>query len=345
MEIYLVGGFVRDTLMGRQAKDVDYVVTGSTPEQMIDLGYKQVGADFPVFLDDEGTEYALARKERKTSGGYHGFECDFSPDVTIEEDLARRDLTINAMAMLPESGNQEIIDPYGGLQDIENKVLRHVSSAFAEDPVRVLRVARFMARYGPEWSVDASTIELMVEMVKSGELNNLTRERVLKELEKALMEPYPHLFFKTLDQCGALEVVMPELVNGTTCFGERVHETSPKLKFARLMFVSGDEGETFMERMNVSLAWRNYAKMYKALHAPIHGYVDILHSAGAYQNKELFLEIMQHLNVSDDDPLLSTFLNTKDIGFADLTPEQQATLRGPEIGAAILQKRKEVCGE
>ena len=189
MKTYLVGGAVRDTLLGIEPKDKDYVIVGATPEDVDNLvnfqGYQQVGADFPVFLHPvTGDEYALARIERKVGAGYNGFEAFTSPDLTIEDDLRRRDLTINAMAMDLESG--EIIDPFGGQEDLKNGVLRHVSEAFSEDPLRVLRVARFKARYGFE--IHHTTLQLMHELVESGELDHLTRERVWVEIEKLLTE-------------------------------------------------------------------------------------------------------------------------------------------------------------
>lgn len=202
MKVFLVGGAVRDILMGREPKDRDYVVIGSTPEEMIAQGFKQVGADFPVFLHPEtGEEYALARIERKIAKGYHGFATDFSPEIKLADDLKRRDLTINSMAMDIETG--ELHDYFGGQKDLELMILRHTSEAFAEDPVRILRVARFAARYG--FDVDESTIDLMRAMVLNGEFDNLVPERVWAEFAKGLMETHPQQMFFNLDICGALE--------------------------------------------------------------------------------------------------------------------------------------------
>lgn len=209
MEIYLVGGAVRDVLLGLPVKDRDYVVTGASPAIMLSLGYKQVGADFPVFLHPEtGDEYALARTERKSGTGYSGFAMN-TTNVTLFDDLYRRDLTINAIAQC-EDGT--LIDYYGGVSDLKNKVLRHVSPAFMEDPVRVLRVARFMARYRSlGFTIADETLILMNKMVKMNLLSELTPERVWLELSKALMEPAPSVFFDTLREVEALAVVFPEI--------------------------------------------------------------------------------------------------------------------------------------
>ena len=207
MKIYEVGGAVRDELLGLPVKDRDYVVVGATPEEMIDLGYRPVGNDFPVFLHPvTHEEHALARTERKTARGYHGFEFHTDPDVTLEEDLARRDLTINAIAR-DEDGT--LVDPYNGAEDLSAGILRHVSPAFAEDPVRILRVARFAARFG--FDIAPETSELMREMVRSGEADALVPERVWQELARGLMENEPSRMFEVLQESGALARVAPEL--------------------------------------------------------------------------------------------------------------------------------------
>ncbi|WP_318464470.1 multifunctional CCA addition/repair protein [Photobacterium leiognathi] len=210
MQTYLVGGAVRDTLLGLTVTDKDWVVVGTTPEAMLAAGFEQIGSDFPVFLHPKTKqEHALARTERKSGHGYTGFVCYSAPDVTLEQDLLRRDLTINAIAQAP---NGDLIDPYHGQQDITDKVLRHVSPAFAEDPLRVLRVARFAARFAHlGFTVAPETMALMQEMVVSGELASLTPERVWKEWEKSLSSDDPQIFLTVLRQCGALAVVMPEI--------------------------------------------------------------------------------------------------------------------------------------
>ncbi len=207
LEVYLVGGAVRDRLLGLRVKDRDWVVVGATPEKMIEKGFKPVGKEFPVFLHPiSKEEYALARIEKKTHPGYAGFEFDTSPMITLEQDLSRRDLTINAMAETPDG---QLIDYFGGKDDLHNGVLRHVSDAFAEDPVRILRVARFTARYG--FAVADETRSLMRNMVTDGEVDALVPERVWNELRLALGEPRPSLFIQALRDCGALERTFPEL--------------------------------------------------------------------------------------------------------------------------------------
>jgi tRNA nucleotidyltransferase (CCA-adding enzyme) len=207
MKIYAVGGAVRDRLLGLPVKDQDYVVVGATPEQMVQLGYRPVGKDFPVFLHPVTHEqYALARTERKKGRGYKGFEVHAAPDVTLEQDLARRDLTINAIAR-DEAG--EIIDPFRGVADLRAGILRHTSPAFVEDPVRVLRVARFAARFG--FAIAPETQQLMREMVMNGEVDHLVAERVWQELSRGLMEAKPSRMFEALRACGALERILPEV--------------------------------------------------------------------------------------------------------------------------------------
>lgn len=212
MKVYLVGGAVRDQLLGIPVHERDWVVVGSTPQHLLNNKFRQVGRDFPVFLHPQtNEEYALARTERKSAPGYYGFECDFSSTVTLEEDLGRRDLTINAMAM---DDNGQIIDPFHGQADLKNKILRHVSPAFIEDPVRILRVARFAARFHSlGFKLANETRILMYAMVKRGELSHLVPERVWQELQRSLEEKNPEQFILTLRACGALDVVLPELNN------------------------------------------------------------------------------------------------------------------------------------
>jgi len=210
IKIYLVGGAVRDRLLGQKAYDKDYVVVGATIDAMLTAGFKQVGAEFPVFLHPEThDEYALARIETKSGEGYKGFSFDFNPNITLEQDLLRRDLSINAIA---EDEQGHIIDPYNGVKDLKNKVIRHVSHHFAEDPLRVLRLARFVAKLRPlDFTVAPDTQKYLQSMVASGELNALTPERVWEETVKALKTQHPATYFLTLKHCGALKVLFPEL--------------------------------------------------------------------------------------------------------------------------------------
>jgi tRNA nucleotidyltransferase (CCA-adding enzyme) len=230
MQIYMVGGAVRDALLGLPVKDRDWVAVGATPQQLLDLGYLPVGKDFPVFLHPvTKDEVALARQERKTAPGYHGFAFHAAPDVTLEQDLSRRDITINSIAVLaintPPTASfgtifrqnslfqltrADVIDPHGGLRDLDAKVLRHTSPAFAEDPVRILRLARFAARFS-DFSVAVETMALMRQMVQNGEVDALVSERVWQEIATGLMEPKPSRMFEVLRECGALKRLLPEL--------------------------------------------------------------------------------------------------------------------------------------
>ena len=220
MQTFLVGGAVRDALLGLPVQDRDWVVVGSTPEELTSLGYLPVGKDFPVFLHpDTREEYALARTERKTAPGYRGFAVHAAPDVTLQEDLARRDLTINSIAATADSSSargiislnpEDLVDPYGGQADLQAKVLRHVTGAFREDPVRILRLARFAARFA-DFSVAPETAQLMQDMVADGEVDALVPERVWQELSRGLMEATPSRMFGVLRDCGALERLLPEV--------------------------------------------------------------------------------------------------------------------------------------
>lgn len=236
MKTYLVGGAVRDQLLGITAHEHDWVVVGASPDELLALGYQPVGKDFPVFLHPEThEEYALARTERKTGPGYTGFEFHAAPDVTLEDDLKRRDLTINAIAQ-DETG--KLIDPYNGQHDIEKRVLRHVSPAFAEDPVRILRVARFAARFAKRgFTIADETIKLMRTMTAKGEVDALVPERVWQELVRALAEPSPTEFFNTLNKADALAILFPELKQYDTTALERAAEqgASAATRFAILL--------------------------------------------------------------------------------------------------------------
>lgn len=237
MKIYLVGGAVRDKLLGIPHQEKDWVVVGATVEDMLNQGYRQVGKEFPVFLHPKtNEEYALARMERKVKPGYKGFTFDTSPNVTLEDDLIRRDLTINAMAETPDG---QLIDPYHGKEDLKARILRHVSPAFAEDPVRILRVARFIARYAHlGFKIAPETIQLMQKMVLAGEVDALVPERVWKELERAFAEKNPEQFFASLDACKALAVLFPQLNmagDGIKALNQATQLTdSPLIRFSAL---------------------------------------------------------------------------------------------------------------
>ncbi|TDO09865.1 MULTISPECIES: polynucleotide adenylyltransferase [Halomonas] len=271
LEVYRVGGAVRDARLGWPVKDTDWVVVGSTPEEMSRRGFKPVGRDFPVFLHPVShEEFALARTERKSGHGYTGFEVHASPEVTLEEDLARRDLTINAMAETPEG---TLVDPYGGLADLKARRLRHVSPAFVEDPLRVLRTARFLARYtGLGFVIAEQTWRLMRELVASGELAHLVAERVWTETEKALFEPWPEVYFQVLHDCGALAVLMPALAADPTaldtalgrlhCLPEDIEaESQARWRWARLVEHLDDaDRDALAERLRLPRAHRELAR-------------------------------------------------------------------------------------
>ncbi|PRY66659.1 tRNA nucleotidyltransferase (CCA-adding enzyme) [Vreelandella songnenensis] len=268
LEVYRVGGAVRDALLGWPVYDNDWVVVGATPEMMRKRGFKPVGRDFPVFLHpDSAEEYALARTERKSGHGYAGFEVHASPDVTLEEDLLRRDLTVNAIA---QGLDGELVDPFDGQGDIEKRLLRHISGAFSEDPLRVLRCARFLARYAPlGFSIAPETLALMSEVSGSGELEHLAAERVWVETEKALGEPRPEVYFTTLAECRALAVWLPELAGEALVQGLAALEHVPDVegtslahwRYARLVSPLDDTArEALAERLRLPNAVAQLAR-------------------------------------------------------------------------------------
>ncbi len=261
MEIYLVGGAVRDKLLGLPVKERDWVVVGATADEMLKLGYRQVGKDFPVFLHPETKEeYALARVERKVSRGYTGFSFDASPAVTLEQDLLRRDLTMNAIA---QRTDDSLVDPYHGTTDLQKKILRHVSAAFIEDPVRILRVGRFAARFASKgFTVAPETVKLMQAMVKSGEVDALVAERVWKELERALQEETPAAFFHVLADCSAVTVLFPQLKeNNIHALSQAATLSSDaEVRFAALLYdLSPSDIVTLCDRYRVPSTYRELA--------------------------------------------------------------------------------------
>jgi len=282
LNVYRVGGAVRDALLGWPVYDNDWVVVGATPEAMRKRGFKSVGRDFPVFLHPEtAEEYALARTERKSGHGYSGFEVHASPDVTLEEDLLRRDLSINAIA---ESTEGDVTDPFNGQRDIEQRVLRHISEAFGEDPLRVLRAARFLARYASlGFSIAPETLTLMRQVSQSGELEHLAAERVWVETEKALGEPSPEVYFNTLERCDALKVWWPELVGEMLAKGLAAMDQAPESgklalphwRYAQLVSpLSTDQRDALATRLKLPNAVAQLARHTALTHGLLANVVD-----------------------------------------------------------------------
>jgi len=303
VKTYVVGGAVRDELLGLPVKDRDHVVVGATPEEMERAGYKPVGKDFPVFLHPAThEEYALARTERKSGRGYKGFTVHASPEVTLEEDLKRRDLTINAMAK-GEDGT--IVDPFGGRKDLQAKILRHVSEAFAEDPVRILRTARFAARFG--FAVAPETMALMKQMVSSGEADYLVPERVWQELAKGLMEEEPERMFEVLEAAGLQQKLLPELRERTAVGG------SLAVRFARLAWpLQESEVQALCERLKVPnevrelalLACRNRVALRGSRLASPEALLELLKRSDAFRRPERFHELLEV--AKRDKPIVDT---------------------------------------
>jgi len=378
MEIYLVGGAVRDNRLGLPVKERDWVVVGATPQGMLELGYQPVGKDFPVFLHPQSKEeYALARTERKTGHGYTGFETCADSGVTLEQDLLRRDLTINAMAETPEG---ELIDPYKGLDDLNNGVLRHVSPAFSEDPVRVLRTARFAARFAPQgFHVAHDTNALMRRMVQNGEISHLVPERVWAELVKALGTETPARFFKVLAGCGALGVLFPELVpvdNGTAENNHGIQgvtlptleqavtlSTRTTTRFAALTCdmdnmhpgsLDDDALISFCDRYRVPNACRELARLalqqrhrlQAAATLSAEAMLGLLNTVDAFRRADRFAELLLVCAADaaacqhefNSDDLQQALAAAQSVGTEAL---QQQGLSGRDIGLALHQKRIE----
>ena len=376
METYLVGGAVRDKRLGLPVKERDWVVVGATPQDMLALGYQPVGKDFPVFLHPQTKEeYALARTERKTGHGYTGFETCADPGITLEQDLMRRDLTINAMAETPEG---ELIDPYQGMDDLSNGVLRHVSPAFSEDPVRVLRTARFAARFAPQgFHVAHDTNALMRRMVQNGEISHLVPERVWAELVKALDTEQPACFFKVLAGCGALEILFPELVPADDNAAENDHgqrgialpvleqavtlSTRTAVRFAALACdmddrhpgcLDDDALASFCGRYRVPNACRELARLALQQRQRLRptttlsaeALLDLLNSVDAFRRTDRFTDLLlvcaADAAVSqrkfNSDYLQQVLAAAKSVGTEEL---QQQGLSGKAIGLALQQKR------
>lgn len=350
MQVYLVGGAVRDELLGRPVHERDWVVVGATPAQLQSQGYRPVGREFPVFLHpNTHEEYALARLERKTAPGYHGFSVQFSPDVTLEQDLQRRDLTINAMAL---DANGKLVDPYDGAGDIKARLLRHVSPAFVEDPVRVLRVARFAARFASiGFRVAPQTDELMRQMVLNGEVAALVPERVWRELERALGEPNPEVFFDLLKRCGALKPVMPELewsdaqrlalLRAVQLTAERTVRFATALAGLQVPRITA-----LCERLHVPTEYRELAVLaarfaaqlcQAAAHEPSQ-LLTLFEQSDAFRRPERFDKLLLTAQaLGNVDEKLKTALTAA--AAVALPPEQLSALKGPAIAAALRTAR------
>ena len=368
IKVYIVGGYVRDRLLGLEGKDHDFVVVGATPQEMLDLGFQQVGADFPVFLHPQtGDEFALARTERKVGAGYNGFEVDFDTSVTLEEDLVRRDLTINAMAREVVGFNElghaklddKVIDPFGGRLDLEARTLRHVSEAFAEDPVRVLRVARFAARYG--FNIAISTVALMIELVDAGELDALTPERVWAETEKALNESNPLAYFRTLAMCGASDVLFPELdVNPFLASSLNSTVSDPVETFALVCLeMTAEQVNGLCDRLKVPNQFRQLAlRSLEFVNLLRNDFtaeqlVDALYSVRAFQDKTNFEAVLNVASFSayNSPRFLTNTTNVAAVaptvlltGFSDL-PESKQMMKGAAVGEAVRRLRVNTADE
>ena len=378
MEIYRVGGAVRDKLLKLPVTEQDWVVVGASPQQMLELGYKQVGKDFPVFLHPEtGEEYALARTERKTGPGYTGFSFHASPDVTLEQDLQRRDLTINAMA---EAADGTLIDPCHGQDDLREGLLRHVSPAFVEDPVRILRVARFAARFAHYgFKVAHDTNALMREMVANGEVDHLVPERVWAELVKALGTDAPHRFFTVLRGCGALAVLFPEIDrefdddrqahNGQSLpaalealKNSVAHSDDPRVRFGVLISSLGtgldtnsryNQAEDLCQRYRIPNDYTRLALAAIRLECHARGStpgnaLQLMESGGAFKKTGFWQRLLSVYLITGilDKPRadLLTALATK-AGAVSAAQLEDQSLRGPAIGEAIRARRLRIIAD
>lgn len=353
MKTYLVGGAVRDQLLGLPVKEKDWVVVGATQHDMLQKGFRQVGKDFPVFLHPEtNEEYALARTERKIGPGYTGFAFNAAPNITLEDDLKRRDLTINAIAQTPEG---EIIDPYHGRDDLEKKLLRHVSPAFAEDPVRILRLGRFAARFG--FQVAPETIELMRKMVDQGEVDALVAERVWKELERALLEKYPEKFFEVLVACGANQILFPQIaIPGPgiqALLKATQHSFNAAVRFAALLHThSENEINALCKRYRIPSDYRDLVLLVsKNLSAYQHArqlnpdeLLNLLLSVDAFRRESRFKDYLLACEAcsatASSNWLQACYQTAKEIDTQDLIKNSN----GKEIAQKIKEKRRTAIG-
>jgi tRNA nucleotidyltransferase (CCA-adding enzyme) len=358
VKVYLVGGAVRDQLLGKAVHERDYVVVGATPQEMLAQGFRQVGKDFPVFLHPEtGEEYALARTERKSGRGYTGFEIAADTSVTLEQDLLRRDLTINAIA---QDDDGSLIDPYGGLNDLEARLLRHVSSAFVEDPLRLLRVARFAARFAEDgFAVAADTLKLMREISAAGELEDLANERVWQETVKALQSTRPGTYFAVLAQANSLTPWFAELEHTST--RERVLQRLHRFpaQQAEIAFavwqgeLTAEQVDACCQRLRVPTEWQHLARLACHWHAAkqdltaSENLVACLQQADCWRRTERLsklLEIWQHqgLTAKAKERIAAAYQAALNVAAKDVIAAAEArgeTLAGPAIGAAVQQAR------
>jgi len=357
-KIFICGGYVRDRLLGRVAKDIDYVVVGATPEEMLADGFVQVGADFPVFLHPETREeYALARRERKVAAGYHGFETEFDVSVTLKEDLSRRDLTINAMAM-DDEGN--IIDPFNGYPDLSAGILRHTTTAFAEDPLRVLRVARFVARY-KGFKIADETMELMKDIVDAKELEHLSKERIYLEFIKAMSEADPFRFIACLKHSGALKVVFPELYEAIMSHSVRaiipvintltdLESPTQRMAYLLMLAVRKEAIDEISERMKIPNEVKQLAKdafefrtaCGSSSARSIVELFDVIkgsYSGGRLWEAQAMFEIIHPNLAIEPSVMLRLHFEYLSVSFESLTEDQRSTLKGKAIGEAIKAER------
>ncbi|MFT3742231.1 MAG: multifunctional CCA tRNA nucleotidyl transferase/2'3'-cyclic phosphodiesterase/2'nucleotidase/phosphatase [Gammaproteobacteria bacterium] len=359
MKIYLVGGAVRDQLLGRPIQERDWVVVGATPADMLALGYRPVGKDFPVFLHPQThEEYALARTERKVGLGYKGFTFYTSPEVGLEEDLARRDLTINAMA---QSLGGELIDPYQGQADLKQRLLHHVSPAFIEDPVRILRVARFAAKFG-DFTVHPDTLALMQQMVKLGEVQALVAERVWQEWRKALAEPYPERFFEVLAACEALPILFPELISKMDVPAlQRAVQQMPDTVI-RLAVMCHALSKTALSDLSARyrlpyeyadmaiLVVEHYSTYQKIETLSAEDIVGFLEKLDAFRRAERFRQFLLASQIIENVPTSSQKSQMLEeiqglTQGVDPQPLLQQGLKGPEIGRALHEQRVDIVRE
>jgi len=327
VKIYLVGGAVRDQLLGYPVKERDWVVVGATPQEMLTLGYRPVGKDFPVFLHPTThEEYALARTERKTGPGYKGFNFYAAPDVTLEEDLQRRDLTINAMA---QESDGAIIDPCGGKKDLDARLLRHVSPAFVEDPVRILRVARFAARFA-EFHLHTDTLQLMQNIVRDGEVHALVAERVWQECEKALREAHPARFFEVLSNCGALSVLFPEFVQKSVGFQALPRAKTAIARFAVLFYgLDIQSARAVLQRYRVP---KNYSELALLICGYYADYEKVFADAA------LCLALLEHLDAFRRPERLSLFFDgCEAIANSDIAVQKSERLHSIYVAAKSVE--------